>query len=878
MRLIRTKALEGRNIHSHRPVVEMVLELDDHTRRSTKEIPGFTQRLVEVLPQIKNHHCSLGRPGGFIERLKDGTLLGHVVEHVALELQSMAGMSCRYGKTRLVAPPSTYQVVFEYCAKESALFIARAAVEIVSAMAKGNTPEIEPVLKKARQIADRTELGPSTRAIARAAEARGIPVVRLDGQSLLELGYGKYAKKVEASITQATSCISVDICRDKVLSKRMLEESGIPVPLGGVANNGHEALEVACGIGYPVALKPFDGNQGRGVSLNLKCDGEVRAAYKLASRYNTKVLVETYIKGNHYRALVVGNRVVACSQRIPAHVTGDGVHSIKELIDLVNEDPQRGNGHEKPLTKIHVDPVVLMVLARQNLGLNDVPSLGEIVYLRDNANLSTGGVALDATDELDSDNAVVIIRAVQAIGLDVAGVDLVTQDIARPMLQTGGALIEVNAAPGLRMHLYPWEGKSRDVATAIVDHLFPAGAKSRIPIVAVTGTNGKTTTCRIIAHIAGLEGTNVGLALTDGVYLGTRRILEGDNAGPRSARLLLRDPQVELAVLETARGGIIQGGLAFDWCDVAVVTNIAPDHLGLEGIETLEDLSWVKGLVAESVSPEGYLVLNADDAPCVGMGDRTRASIVYASMNPDNLVVKRHIAQGNMALFLRDGVIVVHEKGKEWNLIALKEVPSTLQGIAQHNVQNCLLAAAATLALGCPPYTIRRGLSTFACDQHQNPGRFNLIPLGDFRVLLDYGHNAHALSAVLPVARQMASGRLIGVITCPGDRRNEDIEAVGATSARHCQRIVIKEDCDLRGRRAGEIAALLCRGAKREGFRADKIDIVLDEGEAVRHALFLATRGDVVAIFYEKYDVVTTAIGLVTEIMEAKGERPVAHF
>ncbi|MEW6081798.1 MAG: cyanophycin synthetase [Bacillota bacterium] len=879
MRLIRIRAFGGRNLHSHRPVVEMVIDIGEFVDRPTNKISGFTERLVQALPQLRSHHCSLGRPGGFLKRLQEGTLLGHVVEHVALEIQAMAGMPTRYGKTRQIAPPSTYQVVFEYTAREAAMFIGEAAVKMVADLARGKACPVDMVVKKAQRIAAITELGPSTAAIAMAAEARDIPVMRLDGQSLLQLGYGKYAKRVEATITQNTSCVGVDLCRDKALSKRLLADAGLPVPPGDLALSEHEALEVAKAIGCPVAVKPLDGNQGRGVTLNLQEEAEIRSAYNLASRFNRKVLVEKYVDGNHYRALVVGHRVVACSQRLPAHVTGDGVHTLKQLIQIANEDPLRGEGHEKPLTKIRVDPVVLMVLARQKKGLGYTPALGELVYLRENANLSTGGIALDATDDLHPHNAWIMLRAVQAMGLDVAGVDFVAQDVKKPLEECGGAIIEVNAAPGLRMHLHPWAGKSRDVASDIVEHLFPPGSRSRIPIAAVTGTNGKTTTCRLISYIAGIEGYNVGMAITDGVYLGGRRLLAGDNAGPWSARLVLRDPSCEMAVLETARGGIIHGGLAFDWCDVAVVTNVASDHLGLDGIETLEDLAWVKGLVAESARSQGFVVLNADDPSCVTMAMRIRATPVYFSIQPDNLTVKRHTAQGHTALFLRDGVIVVGEKGKEWNLIRLKEVPCTLQGMAKHNVENCLSAAGAVLAMGFPPYVIRKGLCTFTCDDHLNPGRFNLIAVGDFRVLLDYGHNSHALETVLPTARQMATGRLIGVVTCPGDRRNEDIEAVGAASARHCHRVVFKEDTDLRGRQAGEIARLLVRGARSEGMALECIDVVPDEGQAVRRGLVLAGAGDVVAVFYEKYSVAMWAIESVrTAITDARKDRPVAIF
>lgn len=871
MRITGVRALDGPNIHCYRPVVEMILDLEGYDARPTSEVKGFNDRLLAAFPALDTHHCSLGYPGGFVERLREGTLAGHVVEHLALELQVLAGSMVSYGKTRRGDRPGIYRVIYEYEVKEAALSAGQAAASLVFDLLEGRDVDPGAAVEGIRRLVGRHGLGPSTRAIVHAAAARDIPVMRLNDRSLIQLGYGRYQKRIQATMTGFTSCIGVDVAKDKTLAKRMLLEAGIPVPAGGVARTVEEAIALAHRVGYPVVIKPHNGNQGKGVTLNLTTDAEVRAAFSLALNYSDEIIVEKYIPGKHYRLLVVDGRVVAASRRIPAQVAGDGEHTIRELVEAVNADPRRGEGHERPLTRIKIDPVVLMVLARQGFTPDSVPPAGQVVMLRENANLSTGGTAVDAADGIHPDNLNLATRATRIIGLDVAGIDVVAESLSSPIRANGGAIIEVNAAPGIRMHHHPAEGQPRDAAGAIVDYLFPPGAPRRVPVVAVTGTNGKTTTTRMIAHILETHGLRVGMTTTDGVYIGGHCVLAGDTAGPRSARLVLQDPEVEAAVLETARGGIIRSGLAFDRCDVAVLTNIADDHLGQDGVESLEDLVHVKGLLLEVVAQDGFGILNADDPMVVQAASLLRGRPVYFSQEEDNLWVRVNLSEGGMGVYVKNGSLVLARGPQEKRLLPLRDIPATCQGRAAHNAQNALAAAAACLALGIAPATIRQGLSTFGTDPRQNQGRLELLERDGLRILVDYGHNAAAYEATLRTARQLGASRLIGVIAVPGDRRDDSIINLGRSAGRGFDYIVIKEDHDLRGRRPGEVAALLKRGVLEAGFPDEHLEIVSPEGAAVQRALSLAGDGDLVVIFYEKYLTVMEAID--RAVREGAGRR-----
>lgn len=874
MQIEKIRVMEGRNIYSHYPVIELHVNLEDMGDRTTNSRPEFTSRLLEILPGLREHYCSRGRPGGFTERLREGTLFGHVIEHVALELQAAAGADVVYGKTRATDSPGIYRVVYEFTVREAGILAGQQAVKLVQTLLDGRDFDVQTILRKLKESIIQKTLGPSTAAIVAAATGRGIPHLRLSDESLVQLGYGCQQRRIQASITSQTGVIGVDIASDKALAKRLLAEAGLPVPRGGVATNEEEALEVAEEIGYPVVVKPYNGNQGKGVSLNLKTPPEVREAFKLARTYSHQVIVEKYIFGRHYRLLVVGGRVVAASERIPARVVGDGVSTIQRLVEMVNADPRRGEGHEKPLTRIKIDPIVLMVLARQGRRLTDVVGDGEIVYLRENANLSTGGTAIDVTEEVHPENAEWARRAAETIGLDVAGVDLVVPHIAIPGGDAGGATIEVNAAPGLRMHLYPTRGQARPVAEAIVDHLFPPGSSGRVPLVAVTGTNGKTTTVRMVGRILQQAGLAVGMTTTEGVFLGQERLMSGDTTGPQSARLLLTHPRVQAAVLETARGGLLRGGLAFDCCDVGVLLNVSEDHLGQDGVQDLEDLVLIKSLVLEAVAPQGRAVLNADDPNTTLAVPRVRVPIVYFSSDQRNLVIHKHLAEGGEAVFLRRGQIVVSRGGEETRIISVNQIPATLRGLARFNVENALAATAATWALGISPTVIADGLRAFASSPTGNPGRLNLWELAGVKVIVDYAHNPAALAAFLQTARRLKPARLIGIIASPGDRRDESIIRLGEVAGRGFDVVVIKEDEDRRGRAAGEVAELLARGALAH-LPPERVKVILSEQAALTWAIEQAHSGDIVAVFYEKYErILTTLQGIEAEGLAKKEELP----
>lgn len=865
MRIVSAHTIEGRNIWSAYPVAVLEVDLENLAGVLTSEIPGFTELLVAAVPGLAMHHCAAREPGGFVRRLAEGTLAGHVVEHVALELQVMAGMPhVLYGQTREVGP-GRYRVVYEVEHGLPGLRAGELAVALVDELAHGRRPDVAGPVAELVNLARRALLGPSTLSIVKAAQARGMPVMRLGEQSLIQIGYGVRRRLLAATITDATSCLACDLVSDKKLTKDFLAQAGIPVPAGAVAHSEPEAVDVAWRLGFPVVVKPVDGNQGKGVSLDLRSPAQVAAAAKLAMLYSHDLLVEKFVPGRHYRITVVNGRAVAAAERLPAAVTGDGIHTVRELVEIENRNPLRGVEHEKPLTRIVIDPVVMLTLSKQGRSPDDVPAPGETVVLRENANLSTGGTAKDVTDDMHSDNAAVAVRAVRVMGLDVAAVDLVTPDIALPMTTTGGAIIEVNAAPGIRMHHFPSAGRPRDVAGAIVDYLFPDG-KARIPLVAVTGTNGKTTVTRLVRHLLKRRGLTVGMTTTEGVWVGDDQIMQGDCAGPASARAVLRDARVEAAVLETARGGIIRGGLAFDRCDVAVVTNLSGDHLGLDGIETLEELAKVKSVIVDAVGPGGFAVLNARDPLVREMALRCRGEVIFfadempASAKTDNADEKiaAHLGQGGRAVVARDGMVFVCRGNESTPVAEIGDIPLTLGGQARHQVENVLAATAAGWALGLPPEELSAGLVSFA--PHDNPGRLEIIETGGIRVFVDYGHNPVAYAVTLETARRLCAGRLLVVAAAPGDRQDENLRELGRIAARYANVIVVKEDSDRRGRLPGETAALIAQGAREAGFPAANLEIVLPEDKATLRALDLARQGDLVVVFFEKRFLVLDAI------------------
>jgi cyanophycin synthetase len=847
-------SLEGANVFSSKPVIKMFLHLGARTEVYTNELYDFVDKLVNNIPTLHEHFCSRGRPGGFVERLKEGTLLGHVVEHTALELMSLSGHTVRYGKTLGTEEPGLYEIVVEYESKEGAIQAVRSAVTIVTNLLEGMPVDVGAEIEAIKEISAKTELGPSTKAIVHECKERGIPIIRLDRGSLLQLGYGKYQKRIEATITQKTASIGVDIACDKTLTKELLGTMGISVPKGEIATSEEAALRIAKTIGVPVVIKPDNGNHGKGVALELHSDAEIRSAFNVAQGYSENVIVERYITGKQYRIAVVGQKVVAVAERVPAQVIGDGVKTIRQLIEEANNDPLRGEDHEKPLTKIRVDPIVLLGLTKKGLSLDSIPNKGQTLYLRESANISTGGTAIDVTEQVHESFINLAIRAVKIVGLDVAGIDLVTPDISQPYHPSSSAIIEINAAPGIRMHHFPSAGKPRNVAKEIIDNLFPFGLPYRVPIVSVTGTNGKTTTTRMISHILRHKELMVGMANSDGIWIGREQIVAGDTTGPASARMVLRDPDVEVAVLETARGGILRAGLGYDYADVAVVTNISEDHFGQYGVENLEDLAHAKSVVAEAVKRHSYVVLNADNQHVAKMATHTKGRVIYFSTLTDNPLIKQHLDAGGRAIFIKRGKIIVSDGDQTIKLGNIKDFPATFEGKALHNVQNALAAIGAAWGLGIATEVIREGLITFSCGLDDNPGRLNLYELNGFKLMIDYGHNAAGIEEIINFAKKLNPKHLIGVITVPGDRPDESIFKVGAIAGKGFDYLFIREDEDLRGRNPGEIATILRKGALSAGLKDTNIRTVLSEVPAFESAVNLASPNDLVVAFYERLE------------------------
>ncbi|MEN6566284.1 MAG: cyanophycin synthetase [Veillonellales bacterium] len=873
MEILSVRTLEGPNIYSFNPVLRAKLDIGRYDDVSSSEIEGFSEKLLALLPGLQEHHCSCGCPGGFVLRLKEGTYLAHIFEHTVLELQCMAGDEINFGKTRQDGRPGLYQVVVAYRSAALARQAVYESCRLLTAILQHQSFDVAAGVARIVQAGDQDKLGPSTEAIYQAALARDIPVNRLENESLLILGYGRHCQRVWATLTSRTSALATDLAGDKQLTKRVLEQGGIIVPFGTVVTNAVDAVAAVKRLNCPAVIKPLGGNQGKGVTIGVTGAAETERAFQDASRFDSQVLVEEYIPGLQYRLCVVNGKMVAAAERIPAYVAGDGKHSVAELVEITNCDPGRGEGHGKKLSKIKLDNVAIAVLAKQQLSPQAVPPAGQVVRIRDNANLSTGGTAVDVTDIVHPANSRLAEWAAQLIGLDVAGIDLVARNITQPIGRGNGAVIEVNAAPGIRMHHYPSAGKPRDVGACIVDSLFPEDETGRIPVLAITGTNGKTTVTRMIGHVWRQAGYNVGMTTTDGIYINDRCILSGDTTGPGSARIVLTDSQVDVAVLETARGGIIRGGLAFDRCDVGIVTNITEDHLGQDGIETLDDLAYIKSLVPETVRPGGYALLNADD-PCVAaMAPRIRAEVVYFSVEPSNVVVRRHLGTGGKGFFVKEGMIYAACGGLARTVLPVNEIPATLGGIAIHNLQNAVIAAAACYCSKIPLSYIRQGLSSFA----QNPGRLNLLTLGDFRVCVDYGHNPAGYQALISTMHRLDAARLVGVVAAPGDRRDDVTLNIGRIAGSGFDFIYIKEDEDLRGRKPGETAELLRRGILDAGFPVDRIVTVLPEKAAVTRALTNAKPSDLIVVFYEKYDVVMAAIQefreqLILDSAESKAE------
>ena len=850
MRILDITIYRGRNIYSHKTAARMLVELGEHADTPTNQIEGFNDALLASFPALRQNTCGLGYAGGFLERLESGTYLGHVLEHVILDMQNQLGYTdAKYGKTRAAAKPGQYNVIFEYSNEVCALECAKAAVFILNCFVDREPVEIGEFMAYLKKVSLDAEFGPSTAAIVAQAKQRGIPVNRIGNDSMISLGYGKYRRLLESTLTDATSCIAADIATNKHLTKLILSENKIPVPYGKVVYSEISALMAARDIGGPVAIKPYDGNQGKGVSLNVTQDKDIKAAFREASQYSKGIIVEQYVCGKDYRVLVVGDQVRAVAERVSAGVTGDGSHTIEELVGLVNRDESRGEQHEKPLTKIRLDTVCLNLLKKRGLSPHSIPEAGQTVALRENGNLSTGGIAIDRTDEIHPDNADLAVLAASAIGVDIAGIDIVAQDISQSIRETGGVIVEVNAAPGIRMHLYPSQGTPRNVAKDIVDMLYPPQQAIDFPIVSVTGTNGKTTVTRLVAHVLQSAGRRVGMTTTSGIYVEGKCICKGDNTGPVSARTLLCNRHIDAAVLETARGGIVRAGLGYDLANVGIITNITGDHLGLDGIETLEDLAFVKSLVIEAVKDEGSAVLNADDPMTEVILDRARCELILFTTDPA-LARQRYGGKARKFAYPQEGLLVLQDEDSQQQVMAIADIPLTHGGTIACNIQNCLAAVAGLWALRVPVSAMAAGLASFT----DNPGRFNYHQCNGFTVMVDYGHNPAGYEAAIQSLRAAGGRRLVGVIGVPGDRMNSDIAAVGGLCAAAFDKLYIKEDIDLRGRRPGEVAALLKQAALDSTFAPENIILIGNELEALKAAVESAQPEDLIAVFYEELE------------------------
>ena len=860
MKLCETRVYRGPSPYGYRPVVRLTLDLGELEDYPSNKIPRFVDRLLDDLPSLHEHGCSYGEPGGFVRRLRDGTWFGHITEHVAIELQCLAGTPVTYGKTRSEGRHGVYHVIYSFEDEEVGMAAGDMALRYLRTILPDGfadkllTPmDLKAELDDLARLADRVALGPSTRSLVEEAKRRGIPTMRLNRQSLVQLGWGRHQQRIQATVTSATRHIAVEIAQDKQLTNSLLERAGLPVPQQQTARSADEAVAAAHRLGFPVVVKPMDLSHGRGVALDLNDDQAVRDAFEKAWELTSYVLVEEFCAGRDHRVLVVGGSVIAVAERVPGHVIGDGHRTIEELVAGVNADPRRGVGHEKVLTQIAFDHQAERLLQLAGHRRDTVLPAGEMFALRSTGNLSTGGTAVDRTDVIHPDNAEIAIRAAQVIGLDVAGIDLICADISRSVREVRGVIVEVNAAPGFRMHLAPTEGHGRDVAGPVVEMLYPPGSASRVPLAAITGTNGKTTTSRMVAHILKMAGRRVGLTTSDGIYIDGERVVKGDMTGPWSARVVLTDPTVEAAVLETARGGILREGLGWDRCDVGCVLNVTSDHLGLRGVDTVTDLAFVKRLVVEVVHDHGTSVLNADDPLTAAMIDKAEGRIMYFSRSSQNELVRAHVQKGGRAAVIEQGVngdmLSIYDGDRHIPLIWTHLVPATLEGKAKFNVENALAASSIAFSLGISLEHIRQGLRTFTTSFFQTPGRCNVFDEHPFRVIVDYGHNAAAMAAMVELVQSLRKKRSIGVIAGAGDRRDEDLRELGRTAAAGFDVFVAKEDSNIRGREPGTLNALLLEGAREAGLKDDQLASFSNEKDAIRHALGLAQAGDLVVVF-----------------------------
>jgi cyanophycin synthetase len=868
MQIIEIKVLRGPNYWSVRrtKLIQMKLDLEEKEKMPTNSIPGFRERLEAMLPSLIEHRCSVGTRGGFFERVEEGTWMGHVIEHIALEIQTLAGMDTGFGRTRGTGKDGEYYVCFSYMEEDAGIYAAKAAVRIAHALIFEEEYDMDEDIQRLREIREDTRLGPSTGCIVDEAAKRGIPYIRLNKHSLVQLGYGVNQKRIRATIASTTGNIAVDIACDKEETKNLLGAAEIPVPKGDVVRTEEGLKDAIDRIGYPCVIKPIDGNHGKGNTTNI-IDWEMALkAFAAAKVYGRSVIIEKYITGFDFRILVINYKFICAALRTPASVVGDGKNTIQYLLDEVNNDTRRGYGHEKVLTQITIDDFTKIMLDEKGYTLDTIPAKGELVLLKPTANLSTGGTSTDVTDEVHPANIMMCERISKIIGLDICGIDIMATDLRTPVKENGGAILEVNAAPGFRMHIDPSVGLPRNVAEPVVDMLFPKGSAGTIPIIAITGTNGKTTTTRLTAHIAKTAGYKVGYTTSDGVYIQNQMMMKGDCTGPVSSTFVLKDPTVDFAVLECARGGILKNGLAFQNCDVAVVTNISADHIGLGGIDSMEQMAKVKQVVPETVFNHGYAILNADDDLVYAMKEGLKCNIAYFSMDENNPRIKKHCKEGGYAAVFENGYISIMKGTWKIRVIKVSEVPVTYGGKALHNVMNCLPAVLSTYFWrNIEIEDIKLALQTFVPSSTQTPGRLNMFQFKNFQFLVDFAHNPAGLELLCDFVSKLDGEPKVGIISGTGDRRDEDIKELGKISGRYFDEIIIRCDKNLRGRTAEEIVNLLLEGINETKSKDIPIEIIYNEKEAIMHAYNNAKPGSLITIMC---DVVAEALDLIKGLKE----------
>lgn len=864
MKVLSRQVFLGPNLYALFRVIRLTVDLGELEKWPSARLGvDFTRGLLDALPGLAQHGCSYGEPGGFVRRLTEGegTWMGHILEHVAIELQNVAGASVTFGKTRGTGPEGEYSVVYQYDQQEVGVQAGRLAHELLMHLIpkdlrpSGTNPEFnwEEERDSFIRSSQRRALGPSTQSLVDAAEARDIPWLRLNDYSLVQFGHGKWQQRIQATITSQTRHIGVELASDKEETNQLLGDLGLPVAKQRVVYNPKNAARAAEAIGYPVVIKPLNANHGRGVTIRITDAEGAHKAFDVAREHSRTVIVESFIEGLDHRLLVVNGKLVAASKRVPGHVIGDGKRTVQELMDVINSDPRRGVGHEKVLTRLEMDGAAKEHLEKAGHTASSVLPKGELLYLRSTANLSTGGTAVDVTDVIHPVNRDMAERAAKAIGLDVCGVDFLTHDITNSYRTHGGAICEVNAAPGFRMHVAPSEGTPRDVAGPVMDMLFPQGTPSRIPIASITGTNGKTTTSRLVAHIFKCSGKTVGMTTTDAVYIDGHKTVEGDMTGPTAARMVLRDPSIDVAVMETARGGLLRRGMGYQRCDVGAVLNVAADHLGLRGINTVEELAKVKRIIVEVA--KNTAVLNADDELCLKMADYTDAEhVCYVTLNQSHSLVKQHIKANGRAIVLEQGMgghmLTIYDSGAHIPLLWSHDIPCTLDGKALHNVQNAMFAAAITFSMGVKLDDIRHGLRTFDTTYFQAPGRMNIYDDHPFRTILDYGHNPAAVTAMVSLTDKLeVAGKRILVLAAPGDRRDEDIKEIATVCAGHFDHYICRRDDHTRGRGDDEVPKMQAQALKDAGVPEEQVEIIEDEHDALQAALARGGTGDLLLVF-----------------------------